>query len=342
MRKSNSQELPCHTTKSLIYGLNKGNEEYKQRNFEKAIEYYEKAIQLDPTEYIYINNKAAALLELKRYEECLKACDEALEISKTVPYNYTKIAKVLTRKASTYTHMEDYANAIEWYSKSLLEEANPKIRDEMKRLEKFKKELDAKNYVNPAVSEEHRIKGNELFQAGKFPEAVKEYDEGLKRDPSNAKIYANRGTAYLKLLEYPSALRDLEKCLSIDPTYVKAYAKKGVVHHAMKEYHKAIENFEKGLRVDPENQECKDGIKKTREAIMVGNYSETKEESQDRLRHAMADPEIQLILKDPQIHQLLQDMQNNPRDPNVLKALGDATISGKIEKLMAAGVLRTA
>jgi len=50
----------------------------------------------------------------------------------------------------------------------------------------------------------------------------------LRRDPKNAKIFANRGTCYIKLLEYPHAIKDFERCLEIDPSYVKAYAKKGL------------------------------------------------------------------------------------------------------------------
>jgi len=321
---------------------NKGNEEYKKRNFPKAMEHYDNAIRLDSNETIYMNNKAAVYLELKQYDECIAICDQALELLKAQPYNYQKLGKVLARKASAYAHKEDYEKAIEWYKNSLLENPDPKIKDEVKRLEKLKKEIDAKDYVNPEIAEQHRLKGNEFFGLGKYPDAVKEYDEGLKRNPNDAKLYANRATAYLKLMEYPHALRDIEKCLSLDPSYVKAYAKKGVIHHALKEYHKATESFEKGLKIDPENAECKDGLRKTKEAIMMGNYTESKEDQQERMRHAMADPEIQQILKDPQIHNLLQDIQTNPRDPAVLKALSDPLIAGKLEKLMAAGILRTA
>jgi len=61
---------------------NQGNDEYKKGNFGKAIELYEQAFKLDPTEYLYLNNKAAALLEEGKSEECLKVCDEALEVAK--------------------------------------------------------------------------------------------------------------------------------------------------------------------------------------------------------------------------------------------------------------------
>ncbi len=38
-------------------------------------------------------------------------------------------------------------------------------------------------YVNPALSDEHREKGNVLFKEANFGEAVKEYEEGVKRNP---------------------------------------------------------------------------------------------------------------------------------------------------------------
>jgi len=44
-----------------------------------------------------------------------------------------------------------------------LEDNNPKVRDEMKRIEKLKKEVEAKKYINPEIAEQHRLKGNELF-----------------------------------------------------------------------------------------------------------------------------------------------------------------------------------
>ena len=62
----------------------------------------------------------------------------------------------------------------------------------MKRLEKLKKELEAKAYLNPDIAEEHKRKGGELFKEGKFPDAIKEFDEGLRRDPTNVAIYTNR------------------------------------------------------------------------------------------------------------------------------------------------------
>jgi len=91
----------------------------------------------------------------------------------------------------------------------------------------MKKEDEDKKYLDPVKSEEHRERGNALFTSGDFPGAIKEYSEGLRRDPNNIKIYSNRCSAYIKLMDCPSALKDADKCLALDPTFVKGYARKG-------------------------------------------------------------------------------------------------------------------
>jgi stress-induced-phosphoprotein 1 len=83
-----------------------------------------------------------------------------------------------------------------------------------------------------------------LFADGNYPGAIKEYDEGMRRDPKSSKVLANRCAAYIKLMEFPSALKDAEHALTLDPTFVKVYARKANIHHMMKEYHKALSTYD--------------------------------------------------------------------------------------------------
>jgi len=59
---------------------------------------------------------------------------------------------------------------------------------------------------------------------------------------------------------------------------------------------------------------------------------------EERLRHAMADPEIQKILSDPQINIVLKNMQENPK--YAMDAMKDPQIASAINKLAAAGILK--
>ena len=55
-----------------------------------------------------------------------------------------------------------------------------------------KDEIDRAAYLNPEKAEEHRQTGNAFFKEGKWVDAIKEYTEGLRRDPQNHLIYSNR------------------------------------------------------------------------------------------------------------------------------------------------------
>jgi len=117
----------------------------------------------------------------------------------------------------------------------------------MKKVLKEKEIRDAKAYINPELADQHKERGNELFKAGDFPGAIREFDEGLKRNPENKFLFSNRSFAYIKLMEPVRAMADAEQALKLDPDFVKAWARKGTAHQLQKEYHKAMECFEKGL-----------------------------------------------------------------------------------------------
>ena len=55
-------------------------------------------------------------------------------------------------------------------------------------------------------------------------------------------------------------------------------------------------------------------------------------------KRAMADPEIQNILRDPLMNRILQDMSTDPVAAQ--KHMQDPATMAKIEKLIAAGVLK--
>merc|ERR1712190_481392 len=105
----------------------------------------------------------------------------------------------------------------------------------------------------------------------------------------------------------------------------------------MKEYHKALEAYDKGLSIEQNNEECMKGRDQVLAKIMETQRSD--EEDEDQVRHAMADPEIQRILHDPQISMFLKQMQENPAEAR--KAMNsDARLREAVSKLMAAGIVR--
>merc|ERR1719215_2489376 len=88
----------------------KGNELYKKKQFSEALEMYDKAIEKEPNEILYVNNKCAVWMEIgpDYYGKALEALQDVLDrrydINSANPggASFEKVAKVLSRMASIY------------------------------------------------------------------------------------------------------------------------------------------------------------------------------------------------------------------------------------------------
>ena len=106
------------------------------------------------------------------------------------------------------------------------------------------------------------------------------------------------------------------------------------IHNFLKEYHKAIDVYKSVLQLEPENKEAAEGLRNTQIKVSTSMGSDDDE----RMKRAMADPQIQSIMSDPMMRIALEQMQANPK--NIAEYLADRTLGPKIEKLIQAGIIR--
>lgn len=101
---------------------------------------YEQAIQINPDEPLYYNNKAAVYIELKQFESALAevAKAEQLFVDGKVK-DFVKKAKILARKASILAYQGKLEESIGIYEHSLIEDQNQKVKDELLKVRKQKK-----------------------------------------------------------------------------------------------------------------------------------------------------------------------------------------------------------
>jgi len=311
-----------------------GNTAYRAKDFQKAIELYQKAYETFPDDATYLSNLSAAYLENKEIDKCLETCEKGVADAQRLG-QYTLLPRFYTRLGNAYMKLKKYDEAIKQYQLLVNEERNAKNLERLNNAERAKREAVRLALIDPEKAREAKERGNAHFQKAEFPEAVAAYTEAISHAPDDPVMYSNRAAAYMKLGEFPTALRDCDKCLELNPKFVKGYSRKGACHFFMKEYHKAMEAYDKGHIVDPTNQECIDGIAKVEQTVAAQQNQEADEE---QLRHAMADPEIRAILSDPVMRQVLQDFQQNPAAAQ--HHLENPEIVSKIQKLAEAGVIR--
>lgn len=321
-----------------------GNAAYKQKEFDTAVKHYTKAIELDGTDISFLTNLAAVHFERKEWDECITRCAEAVEKGRELRADYKLIAKAMTRQGNALVQKGDLKEAIDLFKKALLEHRNA---DTLACLDKTELALKMKledDYINMTLSGEAKDKGNAFFKVDKYPEAVKEYTEAIKRGPPKVneecyKLYCNRAACYTKLVAMNEAVKDADTCIELKPDFPKGYSRKGTAQFFMREYTKALETYKKGLAMAPDNEELKAGLQKCATKINMGNAGMLSDEEQkERHAKAMADPEIHQILNDPVMQQVLSDSQTDSAAAS--RHMKDPIIAAKIQKLVAAGIVK--
>ena len=181
-----------------------GTAAYKKRDFATAHQHYAKAFELDSTNMVFLLNTAAVYLEEKKFDECRKSCEKAVEVGRENRADFKMIAKALARVGTSYEKQQDMENAMVWYNKSLAEFRDKVIMEKVKKLKKKADEAKRRAYFDDEKFDEAKSQGNECFKKGDFPGGITHYNECLKRkdnqDKANfaalAVIYCNRAACY--------------------------------------------------------------------------------------------------------------------------------------------------
>ena len=312
----------------------RGNAHYKKHEFEAALECFARAIEEQPSNMTYYLNRASVYLEQARFEDAVRACDDALEVGRANQAPYESIAKAYERRGNVFLKKGELSEALAEYKRAQLEFRQTSLDEKVRQLERQLRQKAEKEYEDPAKAVEAKERGNAKFKAGDWVGAVAEYTEAIKRDPTCAVYRVNRAAALTKLCDFGGALDDAEHAIKLDPKYVKAWARHGKIEQFAKKYHRAVASYSKGLELDPDDAECLEGMRQV-EGLIVEQNEENPELRQQR---ALEDPEIRSILQDPVIMGVLRDMKEDPKSARV--HLANEGVRGKIEKLVQAGILK--
>ncbi|KZC09105.1 Stress-induced-phosphoprotein 1, partial [Dufourea novaeangliae] len=306
-----------------------GNDAYKKKNFEEALRHYNRAVELEPTEIIYLLNIAAVYFEQKEYEKCIAQCEKAIDVGRENRADFKLIAKAFTRIGHAHKKMENWKQAKVYYEKSMSEHRTPEIKTLLSDVDKIIKEEERKAYIDPVKAEEEKELGNQKYKDGDYPAAIKHYSEAIKRNPDDPKYYSNRAACYTKLAAFDLGLKDCEKCVDIDPKFIKGWVRKGKILQGMQQQRMALTAYQKALELDPSNSEALEGYRSC--AVSVSSNPE------EVRKRAMADPEVQNILRDPAMRLILEQMQSDPRA--LQDHLKNPDIAAKLQKLLESGLI---
>jgi|UniRef100_A0A7S4FPT7 small glutamine-rich tetratricopeptide repeat-containing protein alpha len=119
-----------------------GNQKMVSGQYQEAVNYYTKAIEMDSSSAIYFANRAAAHTHLKDYKKAIADCESSLRIDANYSKAYSRLGTALFYEGSYQKAVEKYAKAVE------LDPTNEGYRADLKAAEEKLRESEAAG--NPA------------------------------------------------------------------------------------------------------------------------------------------------------------------------------------------------
>ncbi|MCP4649605.1 MAG: tetratricopeptide repeat protein [PVC group bacterium] len=239
----------------------------KLRNYAKAEDYLQEAIDLNSKDAMPFFNIALVFEETARYNDALLTLGiyinkEANEFKKKKALQMMhdiENKKVATRAAEE--HKEKDRLERENRERALQErERELRAREQLEREERARtieeKELDLerqqlkiefqqqKQSIQQQSSQkfaDQEAQLNQLVRDGDFDEVTELGEKMLKKDPHNIKLRGIVSDAYLKVRDYYRAKQHMQQAINKRPGRANLYAKMAVIHEKAAEYEEAID-----------------------------------------------------------------------------------------------------
>ena len=126
--------------------------------------------------------------------------------------------------------------------------------------------LISDSFILAQSADDWNKKGIDLYNNGKYDEALECHIKALDKDPESDKLWLNLGNDYYKLENYEKALDCYNKALKYNPKAYKIFNNKGFCFNKLGKYEAAIECFDKVLQENPDDKKAKEGIEEAKKA----------------------------------------------------------------------------
>ena len=196
----------------------RGEAFYCLKEYKKAIENYNKAINLGLDNSNFYSKRGESYYHLKEYEKSIEDYSRAISLN---PNN----AVYYKRRGDSYYNLKEYEKAIEDYSRAIS--------------------------LNPNNATYYNKRGKSYYDLEKYEKAIEDFSRAISLNPNNDTYYNNRGNSYYNLKEYEKAIEDYSRAISLNPNDDTYYKRRGDSYHNLKEYEKAIENYTKVISLNP-------------------------------------------------------------------------------------------
>ena len=214
---SNAHDRPYSYTAEDYFYL--GLTFAQRRVFEKAIEAYGQAIELDPQNMEAYRNRGIAKRFSEDFSGAITDFDQAITLNPQSSEAYA--GRGITKYVSG-----DHQGAIADLTQAI--------------------------DFNLEVATVYNHRGLAKYYSDDYPGAITDFDKAIELNPQYVWAFNNRGLARYYSVDYPGAITDFDKAIELNPQYVTAYNNRGLAKLASGDLSGAIADFDKAIGIDSE------------------------------------------------------------------------------------------
>jgi len=165
--------------------------------YDDAILYYQKSIELYPYAEAYLNI-GVIYADKGNYDKAIECFQKAIEINPDYAGAYYNMGRVHADKGY-------YIRAIRYWQKAVK--------------------------INPDYADAFYNMGNAYVKENNYNKAIESYQKAIEINPDFADAYHNIGFVYNDKGNYDKAIECYQKAIEINPDYAKAYFSMGIAYH---------------------------------------------------------------------------------------------------------------
>ncbi len=240
---------------------NKGVELFYETNFQKAIPYYNKAIEINKDHYYAYDGLGDCYRMLTQYQKAIQYYNKAIEINKDHYYAYDGLG-------DCYRMLKQYQKAIQYYNKAI--EINKDdyytyngLGDCYRMLDQYQKAIQ---YFNKAIEinkDDYRAYyglGDCYRMLDQYQKAIQYFNKAIEINKDDYRAYDGLGDCYRMLDQYQKAIPYYNKAIEINKDDYRAYDGLGDCYRMLTQYQKAIQYYNKAIEINKDDYYAYDGL----------------------------------------------------------------------------------
>ncbi|CBZ25847.1 stress-inducible protein STI1 homolog [Leishmania mexicana MHOM/GT/2001/U1103] len=231
----------------------KGNDAFKAKRYQEAIDWYTKAIGLNPNDEAsgaLYSNRAGSWQNLNNFEKAAADSEQCIRLRPDWLKGYFRLGVAMES-------MSKYDEAQKAFQKALqLSPGNEEVMDKLHTINTKVRDRNEKiKSQHCKTPEEAKKLGNSFFKDGKYDQAAEFYTRAIELQTGPVKekavYYTNRAACHQQTHMYSLMVDDCNAAIEIDPANVKAYLRRGIAYEGMEKWKLALEDYTKAQSVSP-------------------------------------------------------------------------------------------